>query len=674
MEQDTANWSPPPMRTAPAVGSRVGTLVIVGTGIKAIGQFTLESKAYLQWADAVFYCVSDPATERWIQEQHSGAIDLYTLYDNDKDRRKTYVQMAEMMLQAMRQGLNVVGVFYGHPGVFVNPSHRAISIARQEGHAAFLLPAVSSLDCLFADVGVDPAVAGCQIVEATDLLLRQRPLLTDSHVILLQVGSVGDMGFQFSGFPNDHFDMLVSYLQDSYGSDYQIVHYIASHYSFANPVVEHVALADLLTPETRRSITGISTFYLPPRSVRPTVPSVATTFNLPLPDEARRTLPTAAALYGGYGRRELEDIAELRDHQVPLDYKRSRPSPAMYEVVKDLALSPAALERHRENPEGSLNRWPTLSAVERTAVLSEHYGLVRSAMQRPASDVAARFVHSAVRDARLAHRYYALITLAQADGEVGRRKAIAGLNELGYDVTPDEIAKAFVHLSASDMSIWESEYDIALARGARALLIVSPSGVLLDGAILRDYTFRASRLTWNTAAGNLSSGELVFALAMPTVDESRVASAYLGPSCSGRIWKAADDEPDRDNAVGRIAVYSVPDAQDARSADPVGLWAGAYETALLASDGTWSPGPRVRLREADGGSGVAVEVEGEEMKRCWYANGNLSWAQADGKYSGSVTLFTDATGKAARFAGRIWRYSNDPGQLAANAAGERVEQ
>jgi maleate cis-trans isomerase len=32
-----------------------------------------------------------------------------------------------------------------------------------------MLPAVSSLDCLFCDLGVDPST-GCQIVEATDLL------------------------------------------------------------------------------------------------------------------------------------------------------------------------------------------------------------------------------------------------------------------------------------------------------------------------------------------------------------------------------------------------------------------------------------------------------------------------------------------------------------------------
>jgi uncharacterized protein YabN with tetrapyrrole methylase and pyrophosphatase domain len=103
------------------------------------------------------------------------------------------------MLQSVREGLNVVGVFYGHPGVFVNPSLRAIAIAQSEGYSARMLPGISAEDCLFADLLIDPARPGSQTVEATDILLRERPLLTSSHVIIYQVGCIGVAGFNFSG-------------------------------------------------------------------------------------------------------------------------------------------------------------------------------------------------------------------------------------------------------------------------------------------------------------------------------------------------------------------------------------------------------------------------------------------------------------------------------------------
>ena len=43
-------------------------------------------------------------------------------------------------------------------------------------------------DLRSADLSVDPSRPGLQILEATDLLLRERTLFTDGHVVLFQVG------------------------------------------------------------------------------------------------------------------------------------------------------------------------------------------------------------------------------------------------------------------------------------------------------------------------------------------------------------------------------------------------------------------------------------------------------------------------------------------------------
>ncbi len=152
-----------PRRKPAAQGFRPGRLVVVGSGIKSISQFTLESISHIEQADKVFYCVADPATEVFIEKHSKYSRDLYDLYDDDKPRNQTYTQMAEVILNEVRSGFYVVGVFYGHPGVFVNPSHRAISIARNEGHEAIMLPGVSAEDCLFADLLVDPSRPGCQV-------------------------------------------------------------------------------------------------------------------------------------------------------------------------------------------------------------------------------------------------------------------------------------------------------------------------------------------------------------------------------------------------------------------------------------------------------------------------------------------------------------------------------
>jgi len=73
-----------------------GKLTILGSGISSIGQLTLQAVAHIEQADIVFYVLSDPATEAFIQQKNPNCVDLYTFYDNGKARTETYIQMSEV--------------------------------------------------------------------------------------------------------------------------------------------------------------------------------------------------------------------------------------------------------------------------------------------------------------------------------------------------------------------------------------------------------------------------------------------------------------------------------------------------------------------------------------------------------------------------------------------------
>ena len=102
------------------------------------------------------------------------------------------------MLRDVRAGRDVLGIFYGHPGVFVSPYHRAIALAREEGYKARMLPGVSAEDYMFADLEFDPSQYGCMTCEATEVLLRDRPLNPSVHNIIWQVGGVGIATTEFN--------------------------------------------------------------------------------------------------------------------------------------------------------------------------------------------------------------------------------------------------------------------------------------------------------------------------------------------------------------------------------------------------------------------------------------------------------------------------------------------
>lgn len=239
--------------------TKKGELVVVGTGIQ-LGHMTVQARAYLQQSDKLLYCVGDAATERYIKKLNPNAESLYVLYGDDKRRITTYREMVERTLECVREGLKVCMAFYGHPGMFVYPSHEAVRRARAEGFRAVMLPAVSSLDCLFADLGIDPAT-GCQMIEATDLLIRKRRVDTTMGLIVWQAGAVGDLGFRFKGFDGRNVPILQKYLLEIYGSDHDCTVYEASQYSVCDPIIRIVKVRDL----SSAGLTGISTLYLGPK-------------------------------------------------------------------------------------------------------------------------------------------------------------------------------------------------------------------------------------------------------------------------------------------------------------------------------------------------------------------------------------------------------------------------
>ncbi len=250
--------------TPKAVGQRSsrgkGELVIVGTGIKGVHDIGRETAALIRDADKVLYVVADPVCRRWICGLNQTAEDLASLYTADLPRLHTYRLMSERILTHVRDGKRVCAVFYGHPGVFVKPSHLALRTARREGYRAAMRPAVSALDCLFADLDVDPSTHSCQIFGATDLLIHGRVIDSTASVVIYQAACVGDSGYYGGGFDLRNVPVLTEYLLRSYQPQHDVFLYEAAQIAVCNPRVERIPLENL--PSTKMS--GATTLYLPP--------------------------------------------------------------------------------------------------------------------------------------------------------------------------------------------------------------------------------------------------------------------------------------------------------------------------------------------------------------------------------------------------------------------------
>lgn len=240
----------------------MGSLVVVGTGISSVAHTTLEAKSHMETADKLLYVVADPITETWLERLNENAESLKDCYQDGQHRGMAYQRMADRILEWVRKDkTRVCAAFYGHPGIFVRPSHAAVEQARQEGFEARMLPGISAEDCLFADLGFDPAVRGCQTFEATDFLLRRPRFDPACHVILWQIGVVGDPTYSSEGsYREDGLPVLREELLEHYPADHEIVVYAASQFTIAKPIIIRLPLRELGTSP----IPGIATLYIPP--------------------------------------------------------------------------------------------------------------------------------------------------------------------------------------------------------------------------------------------------------------------------------------------------------------------------------------------------------------------------------------------------------------------------
>jgi uncharacterized protein YabN with tetrapyrrole methylase and pyrophosphatase domain len=252
-----------------------GSLTVVGTGIKMGLHLTPETRAAIERADELLHLAAEPLTDRWLQGLHPRASSLRSEYEVGRQREEVYARIVERMLAPVRDGRRVVAAFYGHPGIYVRPSNEAIRRARAEGHDATMLPAVSAEDCLFADLGIDPATTGCASYDATDFLLRRPPVDTAAGLILWQITVVGELATAAS-VRRDGLRLLGERLAEHYPSTHEAIVYEASPFPVAGPVIERVELRTLAEAD----LTPLSTLYVPPATKRSFDPETAAMFGL----------------------------------------------------------------------------------------------------------------------------------------------------------------------------------------------------------------------------------------------------------------------------------------------------------------------------------------------------------------------------------------------------------
>lgn len=237
-------------------------LTIVGTGIKFASHLTSEAKAYIQKSDKVLHLVNDPLMAEWIKLNNKNSESLDNIYFKYPLRLTCYKKITEYILEQLSLVTNLCVVMYGHPLVYAQSALDAAIEAKTLGYEVNILPGISAVDCLFADLIIDPGEFGYQSYEATDFLIRPRVINTTSHLVLWQINAIGCLGNKIDKKNKDGIKILISKLELIYGFNYEVIIYEAAQYANFNPRIEKTLIRNL----DRVDLTSLSTLYIPPMS------------------------------------------------------------------------------------------------------------------------------------------------------------------------------------------------------------------------------------------------------------------------------------------------------------------------------------------------------------------------------------------------------------------------
>ena len=227
-------------------GTIVVDIYIVGLGVLNIDQITRETKRAIRRSNEVLYVDTGVATRTYLESLCPRVTSLFeTSYKEYGQRLNAYHHMAARVLDAALDHPPVTFAMHGHPIVGAYAPFLIRDMANLLALEVLVLPGISAMDCLFAELMVDPCVAGMQMYEATDLLLRRRPLQPDVHALIWQIGCVETALHTMRVSKPARFERLRSHLLRFYPPQ----HVVSAAYSTPHPLmpstVHRFALQDV---------------------------------------------------------------------------------------------------------------------------------------------------------------------------------------------------------------------------------------------------------------------------------------------------------------------------------------------------------------------------------------------------------------------------------------------
>jgi precorrin-6B methylase 1 len=234
-------------------------LWILGLGIRGLSQVTVETLDVLRRCRRILHLTQQHEELAAINPR---LVDLEEAYWTGEERPVVYERLVELVLAEVARGPEVALVSYGHPMIFDDVTLELVRRSRRDGFTCRVLPAVSCLDTLCIDLGIDYG-RGLQVFEASSLVADDQPMSPQLDTLVLQLGEFGtDRTADTLDGSRGRLRPLVRHLLRFYAPGHRAVIAFSDDGDFAEPQLLGTRVGRLAA-HAGRIFPGV-TLYLPP--------------------------------------------------------------------------------------------------------------------------------------------------------------------------------------------------------------------------------------------------------------------------------------------------------------------------------------------------------------------------------------------------------------------------
>jgi len=237
-------------------------IAVIGLGINGAHQVTREAEETLRRCRRIFAADTAPGVLEYLRTLTPDVTDLSGHFQPGVHRASIYQAIAADVVAAALEDSPVCFATYGHPKMYSYPTVLIQRAAAVLDLRVQLIAGISFLDNLLVDLSVDPGFDGLHLYEATDLLVRRRPLQSDVACVITQASVVAN---PTEGRAADSATMLArlqDYLLGFYPPDHTVVLVTSRIHPLLDPLLYRTRLRTLASALASASYSG--TLYIPP--------------------------------------------------------------------------------------------------------------------------------------------------------------------------------------------------------------------------------------------------------------------------------------------------------------------------------------------------------------------------------------------------------------------------